>query len=848
MRKYHKTQCMDILSLMEKAHDQVMKYIEKKQIAEAVQLLEVCQQGAIQVGTFIDRLEGENTEAVRILEKYCEAAYQFHEELLSGVAVTDRQVEKELGRSITAEKNELRNNIPTQYEAVFLPYKASMWDSMESIWMAADADPNCRAYVVPIPYFDRNPDGSFSKMHYEAEDYPDYVPVVHYSSFNLEEHHPDMIFIHNPYDEYNYVTSVHPDFYSKRLKEFTYCLVYVPYYATSGKMAEGQSFCSAYVYADYIVVQSKAIIDQFDPRIPREKFLPLGSPKFDRVIRFCQNPPEPPEDWKRKMEGKRVYFYNTSIAGMLENTENFLKKMRYVFDTFKETDDACILWRPHPLLQSTFESMRRDYLEEYDALVRYFKEENIGIYDDTPDIEVSIALSDAYIGDAGTSVISLFEAASKEVFILDNHVYEKPAKDAWKGIYTVYPTKDARFNKVVCMPDDKLFWSPENDLKYEFFCDLPKDENHWGYVQAFTFGGNTYVFPRNAQEILIVNEDREIRRIGLRKYDRVKFAFDRALVFGEEYAFLIPNEYPAIVRYSFKDGKTDYIEGVGDSIWTRVDGEKILCGCGFSGRYRKLFFCDSDGETILSIDMDYLQTEHIKTGFGRVMYSVIPENWSVDQYYWLLPMKGTKAIRWDYINNTYREYDLEVDGLYSFDSITRTNRDSFYFSSIAVLDNEIIAAPRRGNKFVKLNIIDGSTEEWRPGFPVYMRNKAPWYLNWDRGWFVWDMTGHACGYANSPERITYDIDFSDNSTKPVEFEIKEDDIREHYIKGFVSESKILPICCRESPWNSMEMIAANRIAGTAFDEKRQKEQFSYISADTEGICGRKIYEHVRDNC
>ena len=158
--------------------------------------------------------------------------------------------------------------------------------------------------MIPIPYFDRNSDGTFSKFHYEAEEYPDYVPVVNYVGFNLEEHHPDMIFIHNPYDEYNYVTSVHPDHYSKRLKAFTDCLIYVPYYATSGKMSEGQSLCSAYIYADYIVVQSKAIIDQFDPQIPREKFLPLGSPKFDRVIRFCQNPPEASEEWKKKMEGK----------------------------------------------------------------------------------------------------------------------------------------------------------------------------------------------------------------------------------------------------------------------------------------------------------------------------------------------------------------------------------------------------------------------------------------------------------------------------------------------------------------------------------------------------------------
>ena len=59
MRKYYKTQCMDVLSSIEEVHEQVIKYIEKKQIAEATRLLESCQQGAIQVGMVIDKLEGE---------------------------------------------------------------------------------------------------------------------------------------------------------------------------------------------------------------------------------------------------------------------------------------------------------------------------------------------------------------------------------------------------------------------------------------------------------------------------------------------------------------------------------------------------------------------------------------------------------------------------------------------------------------------------------------------------------------------------------------------------------------------------------------------------------------------
>ena len=52
--------------------------------------------------------------------------------------------------------------------------------------------------------------------------------------------------------------------------------------------------------------------------------------------------------------------------------------------------------------------MRKELRPVYDKLKRYFIESNMGIYDNTPDITDTIALCDGYIGDAGTSVTSLF--------------------------------------------------------------------------------------------------------------------------------------------------------------------------------------------------------------------------------------------------------------------------------------------------------------------------------------------------------------------------------------------------------------------------------------------------------
>ena len=182
-----------------------------------------------------------------------------------------------------------------------------MWDSLESVWKAADADPNCDAYVIPIPYYDKNPDGSFREMHYEGDRYPDDVPVTKYDEFDFEVHRPDMIYIHNPYDGMNLVTSVHPFFFSDNLKKFTDKLIYIPYFILDDikpdedeKIEGMKHFCTTpgVFHADKVVVQSedmkqvyiKVLLDAANnhseaaKKYWNDKILGLGSPKIDKVL------------------------------------------------------------------------------------------------------------------------------------------------------------------------------------------------------------------------------------------------------------------------------------------------------------------------------------------------------------------------------------------------------------------------------------------------------------------------------------------------------------------------------------------------------------------------------------
>lgn len=438
MRKFQQQQILDVIQSLHTFHGEIRDKLNGKDYETVQTALADCQEAAIQIGETIERIEGTGTQAVSCLEQYCENIYQTSMQLQE---ISPQKAYKFLEGSLIKAENDIKH-MPTKLEVVFLPYKASMWDSLESVWKAAEEDPNCDAYVIPIPYYDKNPDGSFQEMHYEGDQYPKYVPVTNYEEYDFDGRKPDIIFIHNPYDEFNHVTSVHPFFYTKNLKKYTNKLVYIPYFVLGEISPDNEHavkgmehFCTVpgVFYSDRVIVQSEdmrtiyinVLAETFGEETRQtweQKILGLGSPKLDKVSRTNKDEIEIPEDWLKIMQKpdgsyKKIVFYNTSINALLKHEEEMLAKMRDVFMTFKENkDDIALLWRPHPLIKSTISSMRPKLWEAYEQIIGQYIEEGWGIYDDTADLNRAIALCDAYYGD-GSSVVQLCQAAGKPVMI-----------------------------------------------------------------------------------------------------------------------------------------------------------------------------------------------------------------------------------------------------------------------------------------------------------------------------------------------------------------------------------------------------------------------------------------------
>lgn len=432
-----------MVMLLCRAHNEIRKNIAGQNLAAALSLLEQCQQGAIRLGELIEQAEGEGVYTVSLIEAYCELVYQIYEEMVQNPSEDAAWAYRLLQDSMTEIEKSVRNDIQERIEAVFLPYKVSEWEAMESVWEAAQADPACDAYVIPIPYYYKNIDGSFDKMCYDGDKYPDNVPVTKYDSFDFKQHRPDMIFIQNPYDEYNQTVSVHPFFYSANIKKYAGELIYIPYFLLDEispedeRAMEGMAHFAAMpgvVNADKVIVQSMAMrqtyIDYLSNlakgtrAIWEKKILGLGSPKIDKLKAIRKDTGDLPDIWAamlKKPEGgeKKAVLYGTSVSVLLQYGERYLEKMRDVFRLFWERRGEVVLWwRPYPLalIKEVLSAGHSELISEYEKLVETFQENKMGIYDEIAKEEQAVMFCDAYYGD-GSSMVRLFSRQQKPVLI-----------------------------------------------------------------------------------------------------------------------------------------------------------------------------------------------------------------------------------------------------------------------------------------------------------------------------------------------------------------------------------------------------------------------------------------------
>lgn len=306
----------------------------------------------------------------------------------------------EIGKQITAKLFEICRK--DKFSIAFLPYKRSMWNSMESVYeecVAAGAE----AYIIPLPY-QRIVDGKVEKFDTDKDLFKNAHSVL-----LLARKKFDFVVIHYPYDGKNKVTRMWPEYHTAELRKYG-SVVYIPYSCTNMKQLRVQPGIANIDYAflgsedeaeSFIREWNEIGIDFFG------RVFGLGSPKMDMARK----------NMHEHQQGERftTLVINSLAPFLYSPFEHIRLYENYIMNEFGAGHQ--VIFRPHPLLRQTIRSMRPDVESKYDRFIFWCKSRDLVEVDESEYLEEALAKADFLISDP-SSVLEMWISTGREYKII----------------------------------------------------------------------------------------------------------------------------------------------------------------------------------------------------------------------------------------------------------------------------------------------------------------------------------------------------------------------------------------------------------------------------------------------
>ena len=802
-----------------------------------ISVLQDAQDAIIAVGERLEKEVENSAEIILMLESLCEKFY------LLSTNLEDRLTYYVSMEGLLKDIKHAISEMKTGYQIVFFPYKADMWDALESIWLACKEDPLCDCKVVPIPYYHYDAKTNEWLYRYEIDSLPSYVPVINYEDYSLEEK-PDAAFVHNPYDQYNNVTHIHSDYYSYNLKKYVKNLFYVPYYVTSGFIAEDHKVLSVYMNADYLVVQSDSFKEGLRDYSYYDKAKVLGSPKLDKVIQMSSCKDTIPLEWQSILKDKKSLMLNTSLNHFLYDGEAYLQKIVALFDVVSKRKDVVIVWRPHPLLMSTIESMRPHLLDAYLQLQKFFQENQVGILDTTPDVTNTVAIVDGYIGETSSSVVNLFEAAGKPLFILNNYIVETFSKDQMNDCYLVD-----------CERIDGAF----SLVSLEHSCMGEVQGSDWENIQIKSKIGNVPKWMRSAGRSVLVcdeiyyapiwseefgvyhtknYETKIISDLGQKKMLNYRFPISY-----KDKIFYLPNVTKYIAEYDIKVGRwTEYRDPIKE-LQVNVNETIYEDVCGYFVSENLIWMTTLYSNRVLCFDMETGKYRIYKIGDVSLRYSAIAVE---DDTLYLADAKTGNVFVWDVVLNKNVAMYLMPD---SYKTYRNVQGRQYAHLRFWVVGNNIVSMPGTSNGVVKIDLKTGRSEMLAEAFWSEVFESANNYKH--------EAHGVVC-FAKMIDENTLLVQKRRDASL-LELNIHTGEYKIHHPKlalgelekmlegddGFEKSYTNGEFARRESRYFSFEGFLDDLVNDRLGDVMaRQKEAMQTMAVNLDGTCGEKVHEFM----
>ncbi len=365
-------------------------------------------------------------------------------------------------------------------------------------------------------------------------------------------------------------------------------------------------------------------------------------------------------------------------------------------------------------------------------------------------------------------------------------------------------------------------------------------------MRAVEIKGKIYVLPRNARNLLII-EDKRIRKIEFRFEISQAGAF-YGCWYSEKYIFLFPMRYPFLIRFDIETEKVQYIDGIRQFNVRNTNGEWRVGGtCAYEN---ELLFASPEDSQFLLMDMDTLESRMLssnaKSNLGT--QGIVPDGDDL----WLLPLNGMVITRWNPKTGEVREYsDLPQD----FKSVQwpyELECGERPFGNVAVSkengEERIVISPSWGNMYLTLDRESGKLTEWEIPLAFTNRGKNGYFTASGLGGFVIAIPQRGksgCRIWYAPERRLYDININTKEYKEVEIVFDYEELEEHQ-SGFLKETEWMQYCLNEDAFNSLKDLLDGNITGKPFDRERQIKAFSKVNANTDGTCGEEIHRFAKE--
>lgn len=178
------------------------------------------------------------------------------------------------------------------------------------------------------------------------------------------------------------------------------------------------------VYRDYMV--PRRVRAAHDYPFYREQIEIL----MDYLETLVEDKKNPAGDFGKIVSGseddRKIVLFHISAVELICNGGYALAKLKYIFDTIRNTPE--ILWWWYPCIidkpgAASVHEMSPELFGEYCRMVEMFKKEKMGVYDESGNIQRAVSTADGYYGDAG-ELMELFKATGKPIMLLNYEIVE----------------------------------------------------------------------------------------------------------------------------------------------------------------------------------------------------------------------------------------------------------------------------------------------------------------------------------------------------------------------------------------------------------------------------------------